>query len=364
MSLVGKKGVDISAANGNVDMQKIKNAGFDFVMIRCGYGNDDKNQDDSQFENNVKKAEKAGLPWGTYLYSYALNTTDAKSEVQHVLRLLKGKKPTLPVAFDMEDGDNYKSRNGMPSNKTLVDICKTFLSAVQKSGYYVSLYASLNWLNTKLNDSSLLKAYDVWVAQWSSKCDYKGNYGMWQYGGEVNYLESNSIAGVGTIDKNFCYKDYPTIIKSKGLNGWSKDSQNDNKPNDNKTVLPDITYQVYTNGSKWLPNVKNTTDYAGLPNQPIRCIFANLSKGSLMYQVHTINGKWLPWVKDREDYAGLYGKDADCVRVKLVENNDYSVQCRVAPIGKDYYPWVTDNNDYAGVYGVLIDRLQMRIIKK
>ncbi|MDD5796593.1 MAG: GH25 family lysozyme, partial [Oscillospiraceae bacterium] len=114
MSIAGKKGVDISASNGNVDVEKIKKAGYEFVMIRCGYGNDDTNQDDSRFENNVRKCEAAGLPWGVYLYSYALNTAEAKSEAQHVLRLLKGKKPSLPIAFDMEDADGYKSRNGMP----------------------------------------------------------------------------------------------------------------------------------------------------------------------------------------------------------------------------------------------------------
>ena len=36
MSLVGKKGVDISSNNGSVDIAKIKSAGYDFVMIRCG----------------------------------------------------------------------------------------------------------------------------------------------------------------------------------------------------------------------------------------------------------------------------------------------------------------------------------------
>lgn len=212
--------MDISSLNGNVSIEKIKDAGYDFVMIRCGYGSDLAVQDDTQFENNVKKCEAAGVPWGTYLYSYALNTADAKSEAKHVIRLLKGKKPTLPVAFDMEDGDGYKKKNGMPSNKTLVDICKTFLEEIQKAGYYPMLYASLSWLDNQLNDSSLLTKYDVWVAQWNSTCDYKGSYGMWQYGGDVNYLESNSIPGVGVIDKDKCYKDYPTIIKDGGYNGW------------------------------------------------------------------------------------------------------------------------------------------------
>lgn len=139
MSIKGKKGVDISAANGNIDITKIKNAGYEFEMIKCGLGSDIASQDDKQFENNVMKCEAAGLPWGVYLYSYALNTIESKSEAQHVLRLLKGKKPYLPIAFDMEDSDGYKAKNGMPTNATLVDICKTFLSTVSAAGYTVGV---------------------------------------------------------------------------------------------------------------------------------------------------------------------------------------------------------------------------------
>jgi len=220
MNLTGKKGVDISSLNGNVSIEKIKDAGYDFVMIRCGYGSDLAVQDDSQFENNVRKCEAAGVPWGAYLYSYAVNTDDAKSEARHVIRLLKNKKPTLPIAFDMEDADGYKARNGNPGSAELVAICKTFLSEIKKAGYYPMLYSALSWLNGKLNDPSLLDNYDIWVAQWNSTCDYRGSYGMWQYGGEVNYLESNSIPGVGTVDKDKCYKDYPSIIRQGGWNNW------------------------------------------------------------------------------------------------------------------------------------------------
>lgn len=109
------------------------------------------------------------------------------------------------------------------TNATLVNICKTFLSTTSKAGYYSTLYASLSWLNNQLNDKSLIDSYDIWVAQWNSTCDFKGKkLGMWQYGGETNYLESNSIEGVGVIDKNKAFKDYPTVIKNGGWNGWTK----------------------------------------------------------------------------------------------------------------------------------------------
>lgn len=62
----GKKGVDISYANGNIDLAKVKNTGYEFVMIRCGYGSDMESQDDSQFASNVAKAEKFDNHSGVY----------------------------------------------------------------------------------------------------------------------------------------------------------------------------------------------------------------------------------------------------------------------------------------------------------
>lgn len=216
------KGVDISTFNGDVDMNILKAQGYDFVMIRMGYGSDESAQDDSRFESNVQKAEAAGLYWGAYLYSYALTETEARSEVQHAIRLLKGKTPTMPIAFDMEDGDGYKSRYGMPSDETLVSICKIFLSGIRDAGYYPILYSALSWLNHSLNDSTLLDNYDIWCAQWYTECEYTGStLGMWQFGGEVNYLESPTISGLsGSFDKNYCYIDYPDIIRLYGYNNF------------------------------------------------------------------------------------------------------------------------------------------------
>lgn len=128
--------------------------------------------------------------------------------------------------------------------------------------------------------------------------------------------------------------------------------------------LPYAVYQVYTKANKWLSNVVDDSDYAGIKRRAIQGLYVNLSAGSVQYQVHTVGGKWLPWVTDRLDYAGVFGKNIDAVRVKLAHANNYSVQCRVAPIGSEYYPWVTDDNDYAGVLGKAIDRIQIRIVNK
>lgn len=373
MNYKGKKGVDISSSNGDVDIQKIKDAGYDFVMIRCGFGSDIKSQDDSQFENNVRKCEKIGMPWGAYLYSYALNVDEAKSEAEHTLRLLKGKKPTFPIAFDMEDADGYKSKNGMPSNSRLVEICKTYLSKIKSAGYYPMLYAGLSWLNNKLNDRSLLDSYDVWAAQWNSTCDYGGKtLGMWQYGGEVNYLESNSIDGVGVIDKNKSYKDYPAIIKQ---NGWNNHTGG-NTPV--PTEKPSVTYCVRTK-KRWLPEVQNLNDYAGIEGSAVTDVAIKVSSGSVKYRVHTKGGSWLPYVTgysttDTSKYAGN-GTEIDAVEVYYFTSRDvaskgkyYKAKYRTSSVSSSgYYAWQYDDektngqDGYAGSFGKSIDKLQIVI---
>ena len=193
-----KKGVDISEHNGSVDFQALKNAGVQFVIIRLGYGSDYVSQDDSRFSENVRKAETAGMPWGAYLYSYAKTAAMAKSEAQHVLRLLNGKKPAYGVWFDVEDSQI--------SGADLAATCQTFCGAMEAAGVYAGIYASLSWLNGKLN-SPLLDKYDKWVAQWNSTCTYKKPYGIWQYTDKLVVSGKN-------FDGNWAYKDYPSIIKA------------------------------------------------------------------------------------------------------------------------------------------------------
>ena len=133
---------------------------------------------------------------------------------------------------------------------------------------------------------------------------------------------------------------------------------------------PNIIYQVYAKGKKWLAEITNCGDgsngYAGWPKRAVQGVRAKLTRGHIEYRVH-LRGRWLPWVKDYQDYAGLYGKDADGIQMHLVDAPGYVVEYRVAAKGKDYYPWVRDYGDgsdgYAGCYGKAFDRLQCRIVQ-
>ena len=208
-----KFGIDVSYAQGQINWDKLKGK-IDFAILRLGYGSDMTSQDDTQFERNAAECERLGIPWGAYLYSYTLSEDNARSEAAHALRLLKGKKPSYPIWFDMEDADGYKAQRGGLVASKLVRCCEIFCSTLEAAGYYTGIYASKSWFDGYLNSSALNK-YDKWIAQWNTTCTYNGAYGMWQYSstGNAGYLSG--------IDVNYAYKDYPSIIKSAGLNGYS-----------------------------------------------------------------------------------------------------------------------------------------------
>ncbi len=193
------KGVDISEMNGSVDFGALRKAGVQFVLIRCGYGSDYVHQDDARFHENVAKAEQAGMPWGTYLYSYALNGSMAKSEASHTLRLLEGRKPAYGVWYDVEDPSQAQA--GLPA------ICQAYCKAIEGQGLYVGVYSMLSWWESKL-DSPLLDAYDKWVAQWAGACTYQKPYGMWQFTDKWNI-------GGRAFDGNWAYRDYPALTGSR-----------------------------------------------------------------------------------------------------------------------------------------------------
>ena len=51
---------------------------------------------------------------------------------------------------------------------------------------------------------------------------------MWQFGGETNKLRDPVIAGY-VVDQDYCYEDYPSIMKNAGLNGFAKAGEDKEK---------------------------------------------------------------------------------------------------------------------------------------
>lgn len=216
------KGIDVSKHQGVIDWQKVKNSGIDFAILRAGYGKYD-GQKDERFEKNYINAKNAGIKLGAYHYSYAKSVEDAKKEAEVFIKWIGGKQFEYPVALDVEE----KSQSDK-GKQFVSDIIRAFCETVEKAGYYVCVYANKYWLDNFI-DGDCKRKYDTWLAQWSEKATYDGNYGIWQYSSQGN------IDGItGRVDLDESYKDYYSIIKVNGLNGFSKSAP----VNDNKSYPP------------------------------------------------------------------------------------------------------------------------------
>lgn len=188
--------IDVSEHQGKINWEKVKPQ-IVGAILRCGYGMDQPDQDDEQFKRNADECTRLGIPFGVYIYSYADSIEKAKSEAEHVLRLVDGYKLSYPIYLDLEE-------NG--TQKGAIERARVFGEIIEKAGYWCGVYANLNWWENYLVG---LDEFTKWVAQYNNVCEYKGSYlDIWQYTskGKVDGIEGN-------VDMNECYRDFPKEIK-------------------------------------------------------------------------------------------------------------------------------------------------------
>ena len=155
-------GIDISKHNGDINLEPYKGQ---FVIIRAGYGNFTK---DEKFDRNVNECKRLGIPFGVYLYSYALNEDGAKAEAEALLKVLEPIRNDIKVGvwFDMEDADGYKRKHGLAlTHDNLAPICYAFAKAIEDAGYYSGIYTGETWLHLI---SPECDRFDKWVARWGT----------------------------------------------------------------------------------------------------------------------------------------------------------------------------------------------------
>ncbi len=182
------KCLDVSTWQGkNIDFNKVKSAGYNYVIIRSGYGRETYQKDDC-FETNYKKAKSAGLKVGTYWFSYAMSAKEAKIEADACLYCIKGKAFDLPVYYDIE----YVPAITELSQTEYTNMATSFCNKIRSAGYKPGIYASASVYGYPLKfDTIKSNGYSVWNAEWSDK--YTVNCDIWQYTdkAKVNGISEN-----------------------------------------------------------------------------------------------------------------------------------------------------------------------------
>ena len=308
------KGIDVSYHNGTIDWKKVKQSEVEYAIIRCGYGTNDKNQDDKKWEENVKGCIDNNIPYGVYLYSYADTVEKASSEADHAIRLLQGKKLKYPVYYDLEED---KLRDKI-SKKTIADIAQTFCDKLSAKGYTVGIYANKDWFTNYLTDSRF-NNWTKWVAQYNTVCNYKGKYDMWQCS------STGRVPGIsGNVDLNYSY----SLFENSHGGGNTNNGGTTTKYPDGLNEIEGELYYFKNNridtsysglaqyGNEWyyIENGKVKWNYTGLAQHGIEWFY--IEKGKLNWNHSGIveyNNQWFYVERGRLDwnYTGLGQSDND-----------------------------------------------------
>ena len=194
-----KIGIDVSRWQGDIDFNKVKEAGAEFVILRIGVESKQGEEIgmDSKYKQNIKRAKDAGLEVGVYLYSIALTQDVARSHAEWVIKALDGEKLDLPIVFDWENFNKWNEYK--LSFHDINSIANTFIETVEKSGYKGMLYSSKFYLENIWENKN---KYPVWLAHYTNNTNYEGKYDIWQM------CNDGVIDGInGDVDIDIMYLD-------------------------------------------------------------------------------------------------------------------------------------------------------------
>ena len=284
-----KFGIDISKWQKGFNFDKAIAEGVEFVILRGAY----HMSKDTCFEDFYAACKSRKLPVGVYHYSMAKTAAAAKEEAQFLIQnVLKGKTFEYPIYMDVEDKTQLALGKDL-----LTDIVVAFCDTLEKAGYYTGIYSSARFLAAYTHEEKLAR-FDMWIAHWNTKCSYTGDYGLWQFGGETNYIRSNKIAGV-TCDQDYALKDYPAIIKKAGLNGYGKAPA---KPAAAKLTVDGLWGASTT---KRLQEIFGTTVDGKVSNQLAKYQYSNPGLKSGWEWLDKPNVKGSQLIKAMQKWAGM-----------------------------------------------------------
>lgn len=174
-------GIDVSSFNGDIDWLKVREAGIEFVIIRCGYRGYTSGSlvEDKKFLQNITGAEEAGIRVGIYFFTQAINEVEAVEEASMAITLCKDYQIHLPIFIDTESTGG-SGRADRLDRETRTAVCRAFCETVENAGYRAGVYASKNWINQMLNYSELTR-YLTWLAEYKNNYTYEGDFQFWQY---------------------------------------------------------------------------------------------------------------------------------------------------------------------------------------
>ena len=200
------KVIDISYFNDVFDWGAVKDA-VDAVIIRAGYRGCTSGRivQDTKAADFVRACQEHGIPFTIYFFPTSITDDEADAEAEWIVHFIRqyGITPCLPIYLDSEKVTGT-GRSDNISRSLRTRMLNRIMAGLRDAGYKYGVYASTSWYSERLNDSELLSGASRWVAQYASKCTYKGKIDLWQYTSS-EYVPGIRIDGDKRCDVSHCY---------------------------------------------------------------------------------------------------------------------------------------------------------------
>lgn len=206
-------GIDVSAHQGVIQWQQVKEAGVEFAVIRAGYRGSTEGRlyEDEQFQYNMEGAAAVEIPVGIYFYSQALNTEEALEEAAYVCGLLEAYDVELPVFFDWEyggSGGRISSIEAVPLTECAIAFCEF----VEAQGYAAGVYFNQTFGYHHF-DLLQLQDYTLWLAEYNEAPTFRYHFDWLQYSdnGFVTGIEVPVDLDIILMEKTVTSTDFVVV---------------------------------------------------------------------------------------------------------------------------------------------------------
>lgn len=192
-------GIDVTSRYGDystgskepLNWKAVKDYGFDFSVIRAGWGWEDyPNQNDAEFVNNVKGSYENSIPFFLSFIAYAQSEEEAEAEADYFLREMTDFFPKecndglISVVYNMTYSPyatNDKSSN--------TEIALAFANKLKESGYKTLIFANKSVYSKLDTDKLIQSSVGTYYSYYPYICDFSSAITtadgfvpqMWQY---------------------------------------------------------------------------------------------------------------------------------------------------------------------------------------
>ncbi len=185
------EGIDVSAYQGYIDYERVRNAGIEVVYIKSSEGT---TLEDPYFRTNYDNAKANSLKVGFYHFIRARNEEEARNEAEFFARVISGTNPDCRLAMDFEVFGDL-------SVEEINRISFAFLQRIQEITkkecvIYSDAYNAKNTFSRELAQN-----YPLWIAEYGVETPIDN--GKWEYWVGFQYTDAGRIDGIeGNVDRD------------------------------------------------------------------------------------------------------------------------------------------------------------------